>query len=306
MRKYIKLLVPFVGAFGISVSTVFALSSGPPDERTGSPADNFKTCNDVGCHDSHNVDSGSAGFTISAPATYTQGEVVNVNISFSDSSTAKHGFELSALDAGNNHVGAFSSIDDTTQTANGNYIKHTSTGSNQPGNASWSVQWTAPDSEVQGPVTFYAAGNEANGDSTPQNDYIYTTTAQIDSAATPTVTATPVVTPTATPVCEPDFIVIKKRLKLKPGESKTVAATVTGLNDCKSEGVTVSAVVETGKKRITVDRGSAATDENGQASFTITAGKKKGNAKISFTVENSEGEAYSSFIIVKIQKARKK
>ncbi len=307
MRNYIKLLVPVVGALCISVSTVFAFSSGPPDERTGSPADNFKTCNDVGCHDSHNVDSGSAGFTISAPATYTQGEVVNVNISFNDSGTAKHGFELSALDADNNHVGAFSSIDDTTQTTNGNYIKHTFTGSNQPGNASWSVQWTAPDSEVQGPVTFYAAGNEANGDNTPQNDYIYTATAQVDSAAvTPTVTATPVVTPTTTTVCEPDFIAIKKRLKLKTGESKTIIATVTGLNDCKSEGVTVNAVVETGKKRITIDRDSATTDENGQVAFTITGGQKKGNAKISFTVEDSEGKTYNSFIIVKVRKAQKK
>lgn len=306
MRNYVKMFVPVAWVFGISVSTVFALSDGPPDGRTGSPVDNYKTCRDD-CHTSYDLVSGSTKFTISAPANYAQGEVVDINISFNNSSTNKHGFELSALDAGNNYVGTFSSVDDTTQTADGNYIKHTSTGSSQSGNASWGVRWTAPTSEVQGPVTFYAAGNEANGDNTPQEDYIYTATAQIDSTVvTPTVTATPVITPTITPVCEPDFISIQKRLKLTLGESETVIATVTGLNDCKSEGVTVNAVVKTGKTRVTVDTNSSTTDENGQVTFTITAGQKKGNAKILFTVEDSDGEIYKSFVIVKIRKVSKK
>ncbi len=304
MRNYAKVFVPAVWVFVISVSTVFASSGGPPDGRTGSPVDN-KTCRDD-CHSTYELNEGNAKFTISAPNSFVQGQVVDINISFSDSSTAKHGFELSALDAGNNHVGTFSNIDDTTQTADGNYIKHTSIGSSQSGNASWSVQWTAPTSEVQVPVTFYASGNEANGDSTPQGDYIYTTTAQIDSAATPTVTATPVITPTTTPVCEPDFISIQKRLKLTLGESKTIIATVTGLNDCKSEGVTVNAVVKTGKTRVTVDPDIATADENGQVTFTVTAGQKKGNAKILFTVEDSEGQVFKTFIIVKIRKVLKK
>src|SRR3989338_6916959 len=36
---------------------------------------------------------------ISAPSIYTLGEVLNITVSFSNSNTAKHGFELSALDA---------------------------------------------------------------------------------------------------------------------------------------------------------------------------------------------------------------
>lgn len=304
MKNCVKVFVSAVWVFGMTISVVFAFSGGPPDGRTGSPADN-KTCQDD-CHSTYELNSGNAKFTISAPESFVQGQVVDINISFSDSSTAKHGFELSALDAGNNHVGTFSNVDGTTQTTDGNYIKHTSTGSSQSGNASWGVRWTAPTSEVQGPVTFYAAGNEANGDSTPQEDYIYTTTKQIDSAATPTVTATPVITPTTPVVCEPDFISIQKHLKLTLGESKTVIATVTGLNNCKPEGVTVNAVVKTGRKRVTIESDSATTDENGQVTFTVTAGQKKGNAKVVLSVEDSEGQTYESFVIVKVRKASKK
>jgi len=81
---------------------------------------------------------------------------------------------------------------------NGNYIKHTYPGSSQSGNASWSVQWTAPASAVHDPVTFYVAGNEANAILRIRVDYIYTDTAQVSSAA-----ATPVTSPTVLPTLPP-------------------------------------------------------------------------------------------------------
>jgi uncharacterized membrane protein len=91
-------------------------------------------------------------------------------------------------------------------------------------------------------------------------------------------------------------------LKLKLGESKTVTVTVSGSNDCNPEGVTVNAAIKTGKNRVTLDRESAPTDENGQATFKITAGRKKGNAKVVFTVEDSEGNVSRTFVIVKIRR----
>ena len=48
-----------------------------------------------------------------------------------------------------------------------------------------------------------------------------------------------------------------KKLNLKLGESKTVTVTVSGSDDCKSEGVTVNAVVKTGKNRVTIDSATA-------------------------------------------------
>ena len=308
MKNYFKIVSSFVfvaGVMGLSVSIIFASSSGPLDGRTGSPADSFKTCKDTGCHNSFTLNSGSATFSISAPDNYTLGEVVPVTISFSNSKTAKHGFELSALDASDEHVGTFSSVDNKTQTTDGKgyYIKHTSTGDSQSGNASFNVTWTAPTSEVKNPpVTFYAAGNEANGDFTPQSDYIYTTTEQISNVAT---TLTPTPTPSG---CEPESIstdTIRKTLKLKLGESKTVTVTVAGEageKDCIPEGVTVNAAVKTGKDRVTIDTTTATTDANGQATFTITAGEKKGNAKVVFTVEGSNGKIHKTFVRVKIRK----
>lgn len=168
------------GFFYSYSNKLFAYSIGPPDGRTGSSADNYKTCYDAGCHNSHTLNSGNAKFSVSTPPRYSQGEILTIRVSFHNSSGAKHGFELSALDTDNNHIGTFRSIDDTTQTGDGNYIKHTTEGSNQYGNAGWSVQWIAPVSEILKPVTLYAAGNEANGDGTPQGDYIYTTTATME------------------------------------------------------------------------------------------------------------------------------
>ena len=296
MKNHFKIaacLVFVAGIVSMIVSPVFAYTNGPPDGRTGSPVDG-KTCNDD-CHTSYTLNSGPAAFSISAPSSYTSGETLSITVSFSNSNTTKHGFELSVLDANNSNVGTFSSVDSNTQTSDGKYIKHTSAGT---GNASWNVQWAAPSSEVQ-EVTFYAAGNEANGDSTNQSDYIYTTTKQISvAAATPTATPTP-----TTSACEPEAVTVDtKKLNLKLGEGKTVTVTVSGSDDCKSEGATVTAAVKTGKNRVTIDATTATTGANGQATFTITAGQKKGNAKVVFTAEDSAGEVYTTFVIVKIRK----
>ena len=67
---------------------------------------------------------------------------------------------------------------------------------------------------------------------------------------------------------------------------------MSGEDDCKPEGATVTAKVKTGKDRVTIDATTATTDANGQATFTITAGQKKGNSKVVFTVEDSEGERF--------------
>ena len=64
----------------------------------------------------------------------------------------------------------------------------------------------------------------------------------------------------------------------------------------------MNAAIKTGEKRVTLDRESATTDENGQAAFTITAGRKKGNAKVEFTVQDSEGNVSKTFVIVKVRR----
>lgn len=339
MRSYYRIAASFVfvaGMMSAIASATFAFTNGPYDGYTNSPVDK-KVCTQ--CHNSYELNKGKATFTVTAPSTYTVGDTLSITVAFGSSSTTKHGFELSAVDAGNSKVGTFVAVDSVnTQTVDGNYIKHTGTGT---ANSSWSVQWTAPSSGVTDPVTFYAAGNEANGDLTNQNDYIYTATAQTsNAAATPVATVSPTLPPAPSPVvsatlpplpspvvspslpplptpppvpspvasptpseCDPDAIAVDmKRMKLKFGQSDMVTITVTGADDCKSEGATVNAVVKTGKNRVTLGSATATTDVNGMAYFTITAGKKNGNAKIVFTVQDSEGKAYKTFVVVQVRK----
>ena len=62
-----------------------------------------------------------------------------------------------------------------------------------------------------------------------------------------------------------------------------MTVTVTGEDGCVVEGETVTAKINAaGKKRISISPTSATTDENGEATFTIYATKKTGNAMVSF------------------------
>ena len=55
-------------------------------------------------------------------------------------------------------------------------------------------------------------------------------------------------------------------------------------DDCLAAGVTVTATTnKAGAKRISISPASAKTDASGEAEFTITATKKTGNAKVTFT-----------------------
>jgi hypothetical protein len=58
------------------------------------------------------------------------------------------------------------------------YVEHTVSGTfaGTTGGAQWTFNWTAPPTNV-GPITFYAAGNQANGDGTSGGDRILTATA---------------------------------------------------------------------------------------------------------------------------------
>lgn len=62
-------------------------------------------------------------------------------------------------------------------------------------------------------------------------------------------------------------------------------------------GITVTATVTKGKKRVSVSPLSKLTDANGQAVFTITATKKTGRADVLF-----EAEGLKDSVSVKVKK----
>src|SRR5437763_999385 len=184
----VKLKLLFVLLFAVGVSAVLltdnaanprarAFSAGPPAGYTHAPGE-------VDCSDCHTTPAQSAGtISLNAPPHYTPGETYDITVTHDtqDPTRVRWGFELTALDSSDQKAGALAPTDDLTQVVNNQgpfpsrqYIEHTSKGTfpGQQFGAHWTFKWTAPDSDV-GPVTFYVAGNQANGDGNSSGDNIY-------------------------------------------------------------------------------------------------------------------------------------
>ena len=158
---------------------VYAFSFDPPNEKTGAPGES--TCASVGCHSSFDLIAFDESLVLTVPETYTPGMIYDIVVKLARDGQKRWGFEMTALSGSNTRAGTFSSTDANTQVKDGNkkqYIKHTSAGTAQGTEDmhSWMFRWTAPSSNL-GPITFYAAGNAANGDFGTGGDYIYTQTA---------------------------------------------------------------------------------------------------------------------------------
>jgi len=94
------------------------------------------------------------------------------------------------------------------------FITHTAVGSRNgtPNGATFQFDWTPPATNA-GPVTFYVAGNAANGNGSPTGDQIYTSSVQLTAAipAAPSVSAANVVssaTSLAGPVAPNSWVTI--------------------------------------------------------------------------------------------------
>ena len=185
---------------GDSPRTVHAFSSGPPPAYTGAPFEEPEACAE--CHVP--TDVGSGQFSISAPATYVPGQTYSITVAHAntDPTRLRYGFELTALDPGDEKAGELQVLDSLTQIINNagpgggrQYIEHTGAGTfiGQQNGASWTFNWTAPAVDV-GPVTFYAAGNQANNDGNTSGDHVYktlVTTSPLSATPDFAITASP-------------------------------------------------------------------------------------------------------------------
>jgi uncharacterized protein (TIGR03437 family) len=206
--KLLKQTIVF--AFALAAVIYFAFSErgpvrvhakflgGPPLSMTGAPGEG--TC--VGCHYTYGEPNTGAGHVriVGLPAVYTPNQTYNVTVTVADPQARSWGFETTALDALGRSalnangtsptVGNLSGTDDLTTTKRTSavdgktriYISHFTNGiqQGQANSASWTFQWTAPNANA-GDVTFYASGNAANNQVSPENDYIYTTMAVVKS-----------------------------------------------------------------------------------------------------------------------------
>lgn len=200
MRKInqikIAVLLSFVGAIVAVLltdnfvnQTSYAYSSGPPAGYTGAPGE-------FTCTECHLVeDAGNGKLSLTVPPTYVPGRTYQITVKHAnaDQTRIRWGFELTALSADRLKAGELASTDATTQLTTGGpdnknprqYIEHTAAGNfeGQKNGAMWTFNWTAPATDV-GPVTFYVAGNQANGNHNSSGDYIYSTFASSDPDST--------------------------------------------------------------------------------------------------------------------------
>lgn len=173
------------------------ISPGPPLGMTGAPGEG--TC--IGCHYTYggtnsvpNLGPGRVQIT-GLPAYYTLGQTytVTVTVTANESAVNRWGFELTVLDAQGSSAGELTVTDaarvlkrsgailDQPRT----YLSHndeTGTNLGRTGANSWAFNWTAPNNSA-GEITFYATGNAADGQVTPEGDYIYATLAVIKPPA---------------------------------------------------------------------------------------------------------------------------
>jgi hypothetical protein len=181
MSKLTCIKVLFLLAFTVLGTVVFfssnwtaniavATSGGPPAGFSGAPSEN--DC--AACH----VDLPDTGqFSITAPPKYIPGQTYQITVQHASTNMTRRrwGFQMTAL-TGNSGAGTFSNPNNLTQTLSDSgrsYIEHTSIGTfaGQTGGSTWTFNWTAPTTNV-GTISFYAAGNQADNDTTSDGDSI--------------------------------------------------------------------------------------------------------------------------------------
>ncbi len=157
-----------------------AFSAGPPAGKTGAPGEG--TC--VDCHLGHTVNPDAIGsVTITgAPVPYMPGQTYPLTVTVQRTGQSRWGFELTALKGDNTAAGTLANTTLVTRIVSlsgRSYVEQTTVNGvdgtfafQQSG--VWTFNWTAPAAGA-GTVTFYAAGNAANGDFANSGDLIYTT-----------------------------------------------------------------------------------------------------------------------------------
>lgn len=180
-------------AIAVTVSVAYGFAAGPPAGRTGAPGE--QTC--VQCH-TGTLNSGQGSVAIEGvPAAYEPGQEYTLTVRVSHPDRRRWGFQITALDAENRPAGTIAAINrNLTRVANGTgnlqgrvYVEQTTMGTfnGQANSASWDVRWTAPAEDI-GQITFYAAGNAANGNNASSGDNVYTTSTPTGASA-PTIIA---------------------------------------------------------------------------------------------------------------------
>ncbi|MFN0085025.1 MAG: choice-of-anchor V domain-containing protein [Blastocatellia bacterium] len=190
LKIFILAIFCGVGAiYWLNGAPAAAFTNGPIAGRTGAPGE----ANCTSCHGGTAVNTGGGSVAITGlPATYTPNQEITVTVTVTQAGRVKFGFQLTALDDQGRRAGDLIVTDSNrTQVITGvvantlrQYMNHTEEGTvaNPAGQLSWSFRWKAPATSA-GRVTFYAAGNATNNNTTSGGDLIYTTIASVNAGA---------------------------------------------------------------------------------------------------------------------------
>ena len=184
--------------FGLTGRRARANEAGPPAQRTGAPGE--QTCAISGCHTSFAVNSGSGVLTLTGlPANgYSATTDYNLTVTLNQASRQRYGFEIVVIDSQGRQAGTLT-VTDNSRTLKQNsvvgsnlrqYISHNFGGviPNGTNQGSWNFRWTSPATST-GTVTFYVAGNAANGTGDESGDFIYTRSFTLAANAGPQAVA---------------------------------------------------------------------------------------------------------------------
>jgi hypothetical protein len=192
MKKWYILVGSFIffsGGYVLLPKHLIAKNSGQSLSANYSAVNGGLTCNTSGCH-TGTLNSGGGSVTVitDVPATgYVPGQPysVQVQVTAGGSNGSKYGFSASAVKSGTStFTNGFAASDATTLAkSGGQFIVHNSSvaGSGPNSSYTFSFQWTAPASGT-GDVTFFAAGNSANGNNSDSGDQIYTGSLTVSEA----------------------------------------------------------------------------------------------------------------------------
>jgi hypothetical protein len=180
MKKTIVICLAFV-AIGFFMSFDITSSNGIAG-RTGSPGET--ACNVSGCHSGNPLNDVGGSITLSAPTLtgfqYVLGQTYAISVTISRPGVSLYGFGFEALTTAGANAGTLLITDAVTTTTKnatiaGNSRKsvvHKLNGGATANTHTFTFNWMAPATNV-GNVTFYFAGNAANGNGLTSGDFIY-------------------------------------------------------------------------------------------------------------------------------------
>src|SRR5688572_6088491 len=162
----------------VSLFFLFSFSINPPDGNTGAPGDMLCTQCHIQTDPPQNGTISLDGF----PQTITphQSYLLTVTNRLTEGSAVRAGFQVTILGPGNVKAGELtnpSTHSAVSITGARQYWDHNPAQEYPDSNVvKWQVQWTAPELPNGSQITWYAAGNIADGDFTNTRDRIVTST----------------------------------------------------------------------------------------------------------------------------------